>query len=104
MYETAISKELQIPPPQRETKRSRLVLSPGDFRILGQILEHRFLRREQISALTGRHEKRVHRRLFKLGVAGYLAAIRRPQQKHIYRLLRSGLAALVARGLASGES
>ena len=60
------------------------VLAPGDTDIFKLIYDYRFLRTEHISALTGRAAKRVHRRLFKLIHAGYLTAIRLPQQKHIY--------------------
>lgn len=79
------------------------VLTAGDIEILRLVLEHRVLRREQVSALVGRHEKRLHRRLFKLNAHGYLTTIRLPQQKHIYGLGRAGVHALVEQGIASSE-
>ncbi len=79
------------------------VLTAGDVEIFKFIFEHRFLRREHISALTGRPAKRLHRRLFKLIANGYLTAIRLPQQKHIYALGKAALPVLVEEGIANTE-
>lgn len=76
---------------------------PGDVAILRCIFEHRFLRREQLSLLLGRHAKRLHRRLIKLERMGYLSAIRLPQQKHIYALGAFGIATLVEHGLSQPD-
>jgi hypothetical protein len=77
------------------------VFTRGDIEILKMIYQHRFLRREHISALTGRPLKRLHRRLFKLLGNGYLTSIRLPQRKHIYALGRAALPVLVEQGTAS---
>lgn len=76
-------------------------LTAGDIEILRQVLEHRFLRREQLSQLLGRHEKRTHRRLLKLSSRRYLTVLRFPRQKYIYGLGRVGILALVKQGIAS---
>jgi len=75
----------------------------GDIDILSQVLEHRLLRRNQLSVLVGRHATRLHRRLLKLVHEGFLSVVRLPQQKHIYALARRGAVALVERGLASED-
>ena len=75
----------------------------GGIEIFKLIYDYRFLRTEHISALTGRAAKRVHRRLFKLIHAGYLTAIRLPQQKHIYGLGKKAGAVLVEEGIAEPE-
>jgi len=80
-----------------------LVLNSGDIAIFKLIYEHRFLRREHLSALTGRPAKRLHRRLFKLITAGYLSAIRLPQQKHIYSLGKASVPVLVEQGIAPDD-
>jgi hypothetical protein len=82
---------------------SGFVLTKGDMEIFRLIYEYRFLRREHISALTGRPLKRLHRRLFKLLSTGYLTSIRLPQQKHIYALGRAALPVVVEQGTASPE-
>lgn len=81
----------------------RLVLTDGDLEIFRLIYEYRFLRRDEISALTGRPPKRLHRRLLKLVQNRYLSVIRRPQQKHIYALARAALPVLVEQGRADPE-
>ena len=80
-----------------------LVLNSGDVTIFKLIYEHRFLRREHLSALTGRPSKRLHRRLFRLISAGYLSAIRLPQQKHIYSLGKAAVPVLVEQGIAPDD-
>src|SRR5437867_1201564 len=78
-------------------------LTVGDIEILRLMLEHRFLRRDQLSTLTGRHQKRLHRRLHKLSGRRYLKTIRLPLQKHIYSLGRAGIDTLFEQGIASSE-
>lgn len=75
-------------------------LVSGDLEIFKLIYEYRLLRREHLSALTGRPGKRLHRRLFKLAQNGYLSTIRLPQQKHIYGLGRAAQPVLVEQGIA----
>src|SRR5438093_10158087 len=77
---------------------STVAIAPGDIDIFKSIYEYRFLRREHISALTGRDPKRVHRRLYKLFDADYLSRIVLPQQKHIYALGKAALQVLVEEG------
>lgn len=78
-------------------------IAAGDLVIFALVYEFRFLRREHISALSGRPAKRLHRRLFKLAHAGYLSVIRLPLQKHIYALGKKALAILVEQGRARPE-
>ncbi len=85
------------------SSRAGFRLTDDDSTIFKLIYEFRFLRTEQISALTNRSAKRVHRRLFKLQNAGYLAPIRLPQQKHIYALGKKALPVLVQEGIAEPE-
>lgn len=85
-------------------KSSRgFVLSKGDVEILRLVLEHRFLRREHISALTGRSAKRLHDRLFQMGNRGYLKTTKFRPEKYIYSLARLGVRALVERGLIPAD-
>lgn len=79
------------------------VLTEGDIAILRLIHEHRFLRREQIGKLTGRHAKRVHRRVLKLAQRGFLSTIRLPQQKHIYGVGQAAVSVLVEQGLCDTD-
>ena len=65
--------------------------------------DHRFLRREQVSSLVGRHPKRIHRRLLKLENNGYLTSLRLPLQPYIYGLGRAGVELLVEQGRAEAE-
>ena len=81
----------------------RVTLSQADLDILSLVLDHRFLRRDHASLLTGRHEKRLHRNLLKLSTHGYLTTVRLPQQKHIYGLGNAGLDVLAERGLGSPD-
>src|SRR5438093_13252097 len=74
---------------------SGFALAPGDIEIFKLIYEHRFLRREHMSALTGRDPKRLHRRIHKLLAEGYLTRIRIPQQKHIYAIGQTALPVIV---------
>lgn len=76
-------------------------LTAGDLDIFKLLYECRMLRREHISALTGRPPRRLHRRLLKLITEGYVTSIRLPQQKHIYALGKEALPVLVAQGIAS---
>lgn len=78
-------------------------LTSGDIEIFKLLYEFRMLRREHISALTGRPLKRLHRRILKLIAGKYLTSIRLPQQKHIYTLGREALPVLVGQGLAPDE-
>jgi hypothetical protein len=78
-------------------------MNTGDIEILRLVFEHRFLRREHLSALTSRHPKRLHRRLLKLGSRRYLSTIRLPQQKFIYAIGSAGLDILVEEGIASRD-
>jgi hypothetical protein len=85
------------------SKGAGFALTSGDLDIFKMIYEYRFLRREHLAALTGRPAKRLHRRLLKLLDAGYLKAIRLPQQKHIYGLGKAALPVLVEQGSADPE-
>lgn len=97
------SVQAEIPPVARRAFSRSFVLTEGDIEILGWILDHRFLRREQVSALSGRHPKRLHRRLSKLEQHGYLVTLRMPQQKYLYALGRTGVLAMVEEGRAEAE-
>jgi hypothetical protein len=87
-----------------QNKRKRFSLVDGDMAVLRAVYEFRFLRREHMSALTGRPAKSLHRRLIGLVYSGYLLATRLPQQKHIYSLGRAGVTALIAEGVIKDES
>ena len=78
-------------------------LTRDDIEILALTHEHRFLRRNQLSTLTGRHAKRLHRRLLKLESNGYLTTVRMPLQPYIYGLGRAGIEVLVEQGRATAE-
>lgn len=82
------------------TRTGGFVLTSDDIEILRLISEYRFLRREHVSALTGRHAKRIHRRLLKLESYKYLSTLRLPQQKFIYGIGRAGFETLVEQGIA----
>ena len=86
-----------------EAKPQGFVLTDGDVAILRLIHEHRFLRREQISALCGRHQKRLHRRISKLATRRYISTIRLPQQKHIYGIGRAAIPVLTVHALCHPE-
>jgi hypothetical protein len=75
-------------------------LTAGDIEIFGFLFEHRFLRCDHLSALISRSPKRTHRRVLRLLERGYLAVIRRPQQKHIYALGRAAVPVLIEQGIA----
>lgn len=79
------------------------VLTEDDVEILTLVFSHRFLRRGQVSILTHRHPKRLHRRLLKLEQRGYLTTVRMPQQEYIYGLGRSGIQILVEQGRAEPD-
>jgi hypothetical protein len=85
------------------SKRGGFALTENDKKIFHLIYEFRFLRREHITALVGRHPKSVHRRLFKLAATGYLAVIRLPLQKHIYALGKKAVPILVEQGRAQPQ-
>ena len=85
------------------TAAAGLVLTDGDAAIFKHIYDFRLLRRDHLSALTGRPAKRLHRRIFKLLAGGYLTSIRLPQQKHIYALGKAAMPGLVEQGLAEPE-
>jgi hypothetical protein len=86
-----------------KARSSRFVLTAGDIEILRLVFDHRFLRRDHLSLLVGRHAKRLHRRLFKLATRSYLSTIRMPQQKHIYGIARAGVQTLVEQGIAPAD-
>ncbi len=88
---------------KNETAPTGFMLTAGDIEILRLVYEHRFLRREQLSRLIGRHAKRLHRRLLKLARSNYLMTIRLPQQKHIYGLGKVGIPILVEQGIGSPD-
>src|SRR5437016_5028498 len=85
-------------------RSKRFLFVEGDLTVLKAVNEFRFLRREHLSALTGRPTKRLHRRLLALVENGYLLVTRIPQQKHIYSLGRAGVTALVAEGVIKDET
>jgi hypothetical protein len=88
----------------QKEKRNGLVLTEDDIDIFRLVLEHRFLRREALQALTGRTGKPMHRRLFKLQRGGYLTTlIRLPRQKFVYGLTAASIAELVASGAATPD-
>jgi hypothetical protein len=72
-----------------------VVLIESDHNIFEHLREHRFLRLEHLSALTGRSYKRLHKRVHELQEAGYLTVRDFPQQKHIYGLAAKALPVLV---------
>jgi len=78
---------------------ARFVLTAGDVELFKLLHAYRFLRREHLSALTGRPAKRLHRRLLKLVENGYVAVLRLPVQKHIYVLAKAALTILVEHGV-----
>jgi hypothetical protein len=96
-----MNRDLNSPVP---SKGKRFLLVDGDMTILKAVYEFRFLRREHLSALTGRPAKRLHRRLLGLVENGYLLVTRLPQQKHIYSLGRAGVTALITEGVIKDES
>lgn len=96
-----MNRDLDNPVP---SKGKRFLLVDGDMTVLKAVFEFRFLRREHLSALTGRPAKRLHRRLLALVENGYLLVTRLPQQKHIYSLGRAGVAALIAEGVIRDET
>ncbi len=91
------------PEPRAGRGTEGFALTKGDLAILSAVYEYRFVHREHLSLLTGRHPKRLHRRLLKLVQNRYLTTTRLPQQKHIYSIGRAGLPVLVAHGMISGD-
>ena len=87
----------------RSSGRERVVLVVGDLAIFKLVYEYRLLRREHLSALTGRPLKRLHRRLLKLVRSRHLTNIKLPQQKHIYGLGPLAVPVLVEEGIADPE-
>jgi hypothetical protein len=85
------------------TKKRGFVFVDGDIEILKLIHEFRFLRREDVATLSGRHPMSVHRRLSKLLEERYITVMRRPLQKHVYGLAKRSFPILVERGIASPE-
>jgi hypothetical protein len=79
------------------------VLTPDDITIFKLIYEFRLLRLEHLHVLTGRSEKRLHRRIFKLLGLGYLSVRKLPQQKHIYGLRKKAVPILVEQGIADEQ-
>jgi hypothetical protein len=88
---------------RRDSGSRGFAMMEGDIEILGLVLDHRFLQRGQVSALTGRHPKRLHRRLSKLEQHGYLTTLRFPHREYIYGLGRAGSLILVEQGRAEAE-
>ena len=62
------------------------VLSAGDVELFILLYAFRFLRREQIGALTGRPPRRLHRRLLKLIENGYLTLFGFPSKMMIVHI------------------
>ena len=87
----------------RPSSRGRVVLVSGDVALFKLVYEFRLLRREHLSALTGRPSKRLHRRLLTLVRSRYLTNIKLPQQKHIYGLGPLALPVLVEDGAADPD-
>jgi hypothetical protein len=85
---------------RERASKARLVLIDGDVAIFKLVYEYRLLRRDHLSALTGRPLKRLHRRLLQLVKAAYLTTIKLPQQRHIYALGRLSVPVLVEQGIA----
>lgn len=75
----------------------------GDIAILKFIHEFRFLRCEDVAALTVRHQMSVYRRLSKLLQERYVMVVRRPQEKHVYGLAKRSFSILVEQGIATPE-
>lgn len=89
--------------PARLSRRERVVLVAGDVALFKLVHEYRLLRREHLSALTGRPLKRLHRRVLKLVRSRHLINIKLPQQKHIYGLGPLAMPVLVEEGIADPE-
>ena len=88
----------------KQNGTSGIVLTAADLDIFRLVLEHRFLRREHLQALTGRTGKPMHRRLLKLQQHGYLTiAMRLPKQKFVYGLTAASISELVAAGVATPD-
>jgi len=105
MHGTEMSTNVEALEEVNGTEPSRapagFVLTSDDNEILRLVYEHRFLRRDHLSAITGRHPKRLHRRLLKLVSSKHLTTIRLPQQKHIYGIGRMAIPVLVGEGFTS---
>jgi hypothetical protein len=82
---------------------SGFVLTEGDIEIFRLVLQHRFLRREQLSILTRRPPKRLHRRLLILVKRGFLTTLRFPLQKHIYGIGRAAMPVLAEQGMTNED-
>lgn len=78
-------------------------LTTDDIEILRAVYVHRFLDRNQLALLLGRHAKRLHRRVFKLERNGYLTSARFPQMMYFYGLGKLGVSTLVGEGIAPTE-
>jgi hypothetical protein len=95
-------KEKSAAKPAARQKRG-FAFVEGDIAILKLIYEFRFLRCEDIAALSGRHQMSIYRRLFKLTQAHYVTVTKRPLQKHVYGLAKRALPVLVEQGSAGAE-
>jgi protein involved in plasmid replication-relaxation len=84
-------------------RRTRIIVTEDDLKILKFIHDYRLLRIEQLEALTGRTYTRVHRRVKGLFDADYLKRREVPQKKDIYYVGRRALALLLSHGLISEE-
>jgi hypothetical protein len=75
----------------------------GDTALFKLVYQYRLLRREHLCALSGRPQKRLHRRLLKLVRSRHLTTIKLPQQKHIYGIGPLAVPILVEEGIADPE-
>jgi len=74
-------------------------LTGGDIQILKLLFEYRILRIDHLIALTERHHKAIHRRLFKLIEQRYVSRIKLPGQKHLYTIGKEAVPVLVQHGI-----
>lgn len=76
----------QSTPPHPKRGR-RMILAPGDHRILDELFEHRFLQSGQLSRLTGRSSQVIRRRLRRLAEQEFVMPLeRRPAEQAAYSL------------------
>lgn len=84
-------------------RKRGFALVPGDVAIFKLLHEFRFLRCEDVAALSGRHQMSIFRRLFKLAQERYVTVVRLPLQKHVYGLAKRAIPVLVEEGIASQD-
>jgi hypothetical protein len=75
-----------------------------DVEILTHVYRHRTLHVEHLAHLTGRHPKRVHRRLLPLAEKRYLWRAEPAFHKHLYFVGSAGVPLLVQEGVAPKEA